>query len=431
MIDRYTTSEMEEVWSEDNKFKRWLDVEIYALEALSKLGKVPEDDLEKIKENASFDVERIKEIEALTRHDVIAFVNCVSESLGPEKRYLHYGLTSSDVVDTAMSALIKEAVEIIEKELQEFIEVLKGMAIRHKETVMVGRTHGVHAEPTTLGVKFALFYAEMKRNEERLKRAKESISAGKISGAVGTYANVPPYVEEYVCERLGLSPAPVSTQILQRDRHAELMCTLAIIGGSLDKLATEIRGLQKSETRELEEPFYKGQKGSSAMPHKKNPVVCERISGLVRSLRGNAQAALENQPLWHERDISHSSVERIIIPDSTIVTHYILRQAKRIVKDLQVNYHRMEKNINETYRLIFSQQVLLKLIDKGLTRDDAYVMVQKSAMKAWEEEKDFLEILKKENNILEHLSEDELEECFEPTYHLKNIENIFNRLGLD
>ncbi|UMZ74544.1 adenylosuccinate lyase [Natranaerofaba carboxydovora] len=430
MIERYTRPEMKKIWSLENKFKKWLEVEIYALEALSNLDVVPEDDVKKIRENASFEVSRILEIEEETRHDVIAFVSCVAESLGPEKRYLHYGLTSSDVVDTAMSALIKEACEVLLNDLDELTEALKEKAREHKDTVMIGRTHGVHAEPTTLGVKIALFYSEMLRNKERLERAKDSIAAGKISGAVGTYANVPPYVEEYVCEKMGLSPAPVSTQIIQRDRHAELMTTLAIIGGTLDKLATEIRGLQKSETREVEEPFYKGQKGSSAMPHKKNPVVSERISGLVRILRGNAQAALENQPLWHERDISHSSTERVIIPDSTIILNYILKQATRIIKDLKVNESRMEKNLQGTYGLVFSQQVLLKLIDKGVVRDDAYVMVQRNAMKSWEEERSFLSILKEDKEILDYLSEEELNDCFDPKYHLKNINAIFERLGI-
>ncbi len=430
MIERYTHPELKRIWSLENKFKKWLEVEIYALEALSNLDMVPIDDVKKIKENATFDVKRIEEIEQETRHDVIAFVNCVGESLGPEKRYLHYGLTSSDVVDTAMSALMKEAVEMLLKDMDELIEELKEKSRQHKDTVMIGRTHGVHAEPTTLGVKFALFYSEMLRNKERLKRAKESISAGKISGAVGTYANVPPYVEEYVCEQMGLSPAPVSTQIIQRDRHAELMTTLAIIGGTLDKLATEIRGLQKSETREVEEPFYAGQKGSSAMPHKRNPVVSERISGLVRILRGNAHGALENQPLWHERDISHSSIERVIIPDSTIIVNYILNQATRIVRDLKVYPQRMEKNLWGTYGLVFSQQVLLKLIDNGIVRDEAYVMVQRNAMKAWEEERSFLNILKEDKEILEHISKQELEECFDPKYHLKNINAIFERLEI-
>ena len=430
MIERYTLPEMKKIWSLDNKFKKWLEVEIYALEALSNLDVVPEDDVKKIRESASFEVSRILEIEEETRHDVIAFVSCVAESLGPEKRYLHYGLTSSDVVDTAMSALIKEACEVLLNDLDELTEALKEKAREHKDTVMIGRTHGVHAEPTTFGVKIALFYSEMLRNKERLERAKDSIAAGKISGAVGTYANVPPYVEEYVCEKMGLSPAPVSTQIIQRDRHAELMTTLAIIGGTLDKLATEIRGLQKSETREVEEPFYKGQKGSSAMPHKKNPVVSERISGLVRVLRGNAQAALENQPLWHERDISHSSAERVIIPDSTIILNYILKQATRIIRDLKVNESRMEKNLQGTYGLVFSQQVLLKLIDKGVVRDDAYVMVQRNAMKSWEEERSFLSILREDKEILEYLSEEELNDCFDPKYHLKNINAIFERLGI-
>lgn len=431
MISRYTLPQMERIWGEENKFNKWLEVEIYALEALEKLGEIPKMEVDKIKEKANFDVERIKELEEETRHDVIAFVNCVCEYLGDEKRYLHYGLTSSDVVDTAMSALIKEAVELIETELDGLIETLKKKAYEYKDAVMIGRTHGVHAEPMTLGVKFALFYSEMLRNRERLKRARESVSAGKISGAVGTYANVPPFVEEYVCEKMGLSPALVSSQVLQRDRHAELMSTLAILGGTLDKLATEIRGLQKSETREVEEPFYEGQKGSSAMPHKKNPVVSERISGLARILRGNAHTAFENQPLWHERDISHSSVERVIIPDSTIITHYILNQATRIVSGLNVNTARMEKNLMKTHGLVFSQQVLLSLIDKGFAREEAYGIVQRNAMKAWEEEKDFKEILKEAPEISKYLSENELAGCFDSSYHLKNIEAIFNKLHIN
>ncbi|OWZ84745.1 adenylosuccinate lyase [Natranaerobius trueperi] len=430
MIERYQTAEMKQLWDLEAKFKKWLDVEIYASEAFSELGEVPKEAVSKIRENAKIDVSRILEIEEETRHDVVAFTRSLSENMGSEKKYVHYGLTSSDVVDTALAALIKDALSIIQDELDQLIEVLKDKANEYKYTPIIGRTHGVHAEPTSLGLKLALFYDEMTRNKKRLEQAKDSISVGKISGAVGTFANVPPFVEEFVCEKMGLKPALTSTQILQRDRHAEVMSTLAILGGTMDKIATEIRNLQKSEVREVEEPFYKGQKGSSAMPHKRNPVNCEKISGLSRVLRSNAVTAFENQPLWHERDISHSSVERITIPDSTTLTHYLLKILKRIITDLHVYPENMKENINKTYGLVFSQRVLLRLIDKGLSREEAYDLVQKHAMKSWENGKNFKDLLKTDDKILELLPGDELDQCFDTDWYMKNIDYIFKRLGI-
>ncbi|MBT9172165.1 MAG: Adenylosuccinate lyase [Syntrophomonadaceae bacterium] len=430
MIERYTLPEMARLWTLENKFQKWLEIEIYACEAWAELGAIPREAAAAIRRQASFSVERILEIEAQTRHDVVAFTRCVAESLGEESKYLHYGLTSADVTDTALSALLKEASALLLAAVQELVLALKELARRHKYTLMMGRTHGVHAEPTTFGLKMALYVAEMERNRSRLERAKDNVAFGKLSGAVGTYANIDPFVEEYVCRKLGLEPDPVSTQIVQRDRHAELMTVLAIIAGTLDKLATEIRGLQKTETREVEEPFYQGQKGSSAMPHKRNPVNCEQISGLSRVVRANALVALENMPLWHERDISHSSAERVIFPDSTILLHYMLRNMTRIISGLHVNPENMRRNMQKTHGLTFSQQVLLALVQKGLTREKAYDLVQKYAMQAWEAGRPFRDLLAGDETIAQLLSSAELASCFDPDRALHKVDEIYRRLGI-
>ena len=430
MIERYTRPEIKRIWTLQNKFKTWLDIEIYACEAWSELGHIPKEDVDKIREKATFTVDRILEIEEQTRHDVVAFTRCVSESLGEEKKWVHYGLTSTDVVDMALSSRIVEAVDIILNDLKVLTEAVAVQAKNHKTTVMMGRTHGVHAELTTLGLKFALWYAELQRNIKRLENARESIAYGKMSGAVGTFANIPPFVEEYVCEKMGLKPAPISTQTLQRDRHAELMTTLAIIGGSLEKFATEVRSLQKTECREVEEPFRKNQKGSSAMPHKRNPIRCERITGMARILRGYASSAIENMALWHERDISHSSVERIIIPDATALVNYMVNLFTTIVKDLHVYPENMRRNIAISQGLTSSQRILLNLINKGLSREEAYDMVQRNAMVSWQEQIPFKQLLEEDEDIMKHLSQEELDAFFDDAYHLKNVDAIFERVGL-
>ncbi|AJO21205.1 adenylosuccinate lyase [Weizmannia coagulans] len=431
MIERYTRPEMGAIWTDENKYKAWLEVEILACEAWAELGEIPKADVQKIRENARFDVERILEIEQETRHDVVAFTRAVSESLGEERKWVHYGLTSTDVVDTALSYLIKQANEIIEKDLERFIEILKQKAIEHKYTVMMGRTHGVHAEPTTFGLKMALWHEEMKRNLERFRQAADGIRYGKLSGAVGTYANIDPFVEQYVCGKLGLKPAPISTQTLQRDRHAYYIATLSLIATSIEKFATEIRGLQKSETREVEEFFSKGQKGSSAMPHKRNPIGSENMTGMARVLRGYMVTAYENVSLWHERDISHSSAERIILPDATIAINYMLNRFGNIVKNLTVFPENMKRNMDKTLGLIYSQRVLLALIDKGMSREAAYDTVQPKAMESWEKQVPFKELLKKDPAIQSRLTEAELEACFDYYYHLKHVDTIFDRLGLN
>ncbi|KLV18216.1 adenylosuccinate lyase [Niallia circulans] len=430
MIDRYTRPEMGNIWTEENRFKAWLEVEILACEAWVKLGEIPEEDVKKIRENASFDIERIKEIEMDTRHDVVAFTRAVSETLGEERKWVHYGLTSTDVVDTALSYLIKQANEILLKDIENFIEILKNKAQEHKYTVMMGRTHGVHAEPTTFGLKLALWHEEMKRNLERFKAAAEGIEYGKISGAVGTYANIDPFVEQYVCKELGIKPAPISTQTLQRDRHADYMSTLALIATSIEKFAVEIRGLQKSETREVEEFFAKGQKGSSAMPHKRNPIGSENMAGLARVIRGYMLTAYENVPLWHERDISHSSAERIIIPDATIALNYMLNRFGNIVKNLTVFPENMKRNMDRTLGLIYSQRVLLALIDKGLTREEAYDTVQPRAMESWEKQVPFRELVDNDAVISSKLTKEEIDDCFDYHFHIKHVDTIFDRLGL-
>lgn len=430
MIERYSRPEMRAIWTEENKFKAWLEVEILACEAWSKLGVIPEEDVKKLWEKATFDMNRIYEIEEETRHDVVAFTRAVSETLGEEKKWVHYGLTSTDVVDTALSYLLRQANEILEKDIQDFIEVLADKAREHKDTVCMGRTHGVHAEPTTFGLKLALWYEEMKRNLARFQAAKKEVAYGKISGAVGTYANIDPFVEAYVCEKLGLSAAPISTQTLQRDRHAEYMATLALIATSLEKFATEIRGLQKSEMREVEEAFAKGQKGSSAMPHKRNPIGSENICGLARVIRGHMLTSYENVSLWHERDISHSSAERVILPDATQALNYMLRRFMNIVKNLTVFPENMKRNMDRTFGLIYSQQVMLKLIEKGMSREQAYDTVQPRAMQAWEEQRSFRAIVDEDATVSSTLSKEELDECFDYRYHLKHVDTIFQRLGL-
>jgi len=430
VIDRYSRPEMANLWTLEQRMYWWLQVEILATEAWSQLGVVPAEDAAAIRDKAAFDVHRVLEIEQETRHDVVAFTRAVSETLGEERKWVHYGLTSTDVVDTALSAQLQQAVALIRTDMVELSETLRELADKHRHTLMMGRTHGVHAEPTTFGLKCALWYAEMLRNLERMTSASERMRYGKISGAVGTYANVDPFVEQYVCEQLGLKPAPISTQTLQRDRHAEFVFTLALIGTTLDKIATEIRGLQKSEIRELEEPFYKGQKGSSAMPHKRNPVSCEQISGLSRVLRGFVIPALEDVPLWHERDISHSSVERIVFPDATILLDYMLNKMNRILKDLHVYPENMTRNMARTHGLIFSQRVLTALIDKGLSREEAYDTVQPRAMQAWEEERSFYEIIQAAPAVQTRLSADELKACFDPTWHIQHVDTILERLGI-
>ncbi len=430
MIERYTRPEMGAIWTEENKYQAWLEVEILACEAWSELGVIPSDDVNKIRQNASFDVERILAIEEETRHDVVAFTRAVSETLGDEKKWVHYGLTSTDVVDTALSYLLKQANTIIRNDLERFIEILKNKAIEHKHTVMMGRTHGVHAEPTTFGLKLSLWYQEMLRNLERFNQAAEVIETGKLSGAVGTYANIDPAVEAYVCEKLGLKPAPVSTQTLQRDRHAQYLSVLALIATSIEKFATEIRGLQKTETREVEEFFAKGQKGSSAMPHKRNPIGSENMTGMARVVRGYMMTAYENVALWHERDISHSSAERVILPDATIAVDYMLNRFSRIIDNLTVFPENMKRNIDRTHGVIFSQRVLLSLIDNGMSREEAYDLVQPNAMKAWETETHFRTLIEQEPQITKVLSQDQIDDCFDYTYHLKNVDQIFARMGL-
>lgn len=433
MISRYTRPEMGAIWTEENKFKAWLEVEILACEAWAELGDIPKEDVKKIRERASFDIDRIYEIEKETRHDVVAFTRAVSETeaLGEERKWIHYGLTSTDVVDTALSYILKQANEILLKDLENFIEILANKAKEHKYTVMMGRTHGVHAEPTTFGLKLGLWYEEMKRNLERFKHAADTVRVGKLSGAVGTYANINPFVEKYVCENLGLEAAPISTQTLQRDRHAHYMSTLALIATSVEKMAVEIRGLQKSETREVEEFFAKGQKGSSAMPHKRNPIGSENMTGMARLIRGYMLTAYENVPLWHERDISHSSAERVILPDATIALNYMLNRFGNIVKNLTVFPENMKRNMTRTYGLIYSQRVMLTLIDKGMVREEAYDIVQPKAMEAWETQVQFKELVEADERITNKLTQEEIDECFNYEHHLQHVDTIFERLGLN
>jgi adenylosuccinate lyase len=429
MIERYSRPRMKRIWSDENKFDKWLQVEIAVCEAWADLGVIPRKAIPKIK-LARVNLKRMEEILRETHHDITAFLGAVSESLGDESRFIHLGLTSSDVIDTALSLQLIEATELLSQDIKELITVLAQKAMKHKYTPMMGRTHGVHAEPISFGFKLALWTEEMRRNLRRLTEAKKTIAVGKISGAVGTYATLSPEVEEKACARLGLVPAPVSSQVLQRDRHAQFVTTLAIIASSLEKFATEIRGLQRTETREVEEPFAAGQTGSSAMPHKRNPELCERICGLARLVRGFALTSMENIALWHERDISHSSTERIILPDSCLVLDYTLSVFTSIMRGLQVYPQRMKRNLELTKGLLFSQRVMLALIDKGLSRQKAYELVQQSAMKAWKENKSFLKLLKADPEVTATLPEPELEPLFDYQYYLRYIDDVFKRLGL-
>jgi len=428
MIARYTRPEMGRLWDLQNKYQKWLDVEIAVCEAWAELGEIPRDELKVIRKKASFDIRKIDEIEKVVKHDVIAFLTSVAQSLGPESRFIHKGLTSSDILDTALALLMREASDIIIGDIRDLMEVMKKQAYKYKEIPMIGRSHGVHAEPMTFGLKFALWYEDMKRNLERMERAKRVISVGKLSGAVGTFSNIPPAVEEKVCKRLGLKPEAVATQVVQRDRHAEYLLTLALIAASVEKIAVEIRHLQRSEVLEAEEPFMAGQKGSSAMPHKRNPIGCENLTGLARLVRSNAMAALENIALWHERDISHSSVERVIIPDSSILADYMLARLRGILDRLQVYPKKMKENMAKSYGLFNSQRVMLALIDKGLGREYAYGVVQNTAMKSWKTESQFRTLLLKDKEIRKYLNKKEIENIFDLKYYLKNVNYIFKRV---
>jgi len=428
MIERYSREEMTAIWTAENRFRRWLDVEVAACEAWNRLGKIPDDSLKVIKAKADFDIDRIDEIERTVKHDVIAFLTSVADFVGPDSRYIHMGLTSSDVLDTSLALLMKEAASLIIKDIKGLMEVIKVRAFEHKMTVTIGRSHGIHAEPTTFGLKMALWHDEMKRNLQRMKRARDVIGYGKISGAVGTFANLPPSVEEYVCKKLGLKCAPVSTQIVQRDRHAEYFSTLAIVATSIEKFAVEIRHLQRTEVLEAEEHFTRGQKGSSAMPHKRNPVLSENLTGLARLVRGYGQSAIDNIPLWHERDISHSSVERVIGPDATILVDFMLTRMTTLVRDLVVYPKNMEKNLHLLQGLIFSQKVLLALVDKGESREDSYRLVQRNAMEVWKGKGDFKSLLKQDKEVTKRLGKREIDGCFDMSSHLANVDHIFKRV---
>ncbi len=428
MIPRYTRPEMAKIWEPANKFQKWLDIEIAACEARAKLGEIPRNSLATIKKRAKFNIKRIDKIEKTVKHDVLAFLTSVAENVGQHARYIHKGLTSSDIIDTALALLMREAADIIINDIKALQKVLKTNAYKYKNTLQMGRSHGIHAEPTTFGLTFALWHEEMKRNLYRMEAARETISYGQISGPVGTFSSIPPSIEKYVCKKLGLKPAPVATQVIQRDRHAEYMTSLALIASTIEKIAVEIRHLQRTEVLEAEEPFERGQKGSSAMPHKRNPVGCENLSGLSRVVRTNAMAAMENIPLWHERDISHSSVERIIIPDSTILINYMLVRLTGILKGIQVYPEKMIENINKSHGLFCSQRVLLKLTEKGLSRENAYRLVQKNAMQSWEQRRPFKELLKKDRLIKKYLSLEEIDQMFDLHYYTKNVNYIFKRV---
>lgn len=428
MIKRYTLPEMGKIWEDEFKYSTWLKIEILACEARAELGEIPAEDVNVIKNKANFEVERILEIEKTTKHDVIAFLTNVAEFVGPESRHIHYGMTSSDILDTTLSFQMKAAGNLLLTKLKKLKSALRERAFEHKHTICIGRSHGIHAEPTSMGLKFALWFEETKRNIERLKSAIENISVGQISGAVGTFEHLSPKVEEYVCKNMGLNPASVSTQIIQRDRHAQFLTTLAIIGATLEKIAVEIRHLQRTEVLEAEEYFSKGQKGSSAMPHKRNPIVSERITGLARLLRSNSMAALENVALWHERDISHSSVERVIVPDSCITLDYILNLMVNLITNLIVYPENMLKNLEITRGLVFSQSIMLKLVTKGITREEAYKLVQEPAMKVWQnKDKNLKDELLHSPEVMKLLTEDEIEEIFDSNKMLKNVDFIFAR----
>lgn len=431
MISRYTRPEMAAIWNDERKYQCWLEVELAADEAWSKLGHIPAEDVEKLHQRAKFNVERIQEIEAVTYHDVIAFTRCVSESLGPEKKWVHYGLTSTDVVDTAYGYQLKQVNEILRQDLADFKAIVARQAIKYKNTVMMGRTHGVHAEPTTFGLKLARWYSEIKRDIERFEHAAAGVEAGKISGAVGTFANIDPFVEKYVCQKLGIRAQEISSQVLPRDLHAEYLAALALIATSLEEFATEIRGLQKSETREVEEHFAKGQKGSSAMPHKRNPIGSENICGLARVIRGHMITAYEDVSLWHERDISHSSAERIILPDTTILLDYMLHRFGKILDTLTVFPENMKRNMGRTFGLIYSGRVLLKLIDKGMSREAAYDLIQPKTAQSWDEQVQFRPLLEKDPQITSRLSAADLDDAFDYHWHLRRVDEIFQRVGLE
>lgn len=430
MIPRYSRPIMASIWSDENKFQKMLDIEILACEAMSNLGKVPKKELQQIKSRARFSVKRIEKIEQKTRHDVIAFLHNIAEYVGPASRFVHQGLTSSDVLDTALSVQMKEAAGILLEDLKKLSIELRKKAKKYKHTIIVGRSHGVHAEPTTFGLKLALFVDEIERCIERMERARDIISYGKISGPVGTYSNIEPYVEEYVCKKLGLKPANISTQILQRDHHADYLAQIALVGATLEKIAVEIRNLQKTELREVEEPFSKGQKGSSAMPHKRNPVMCERITGLARVLRANAGAAIENIALWHERDISHSSAERIIIPDSTILLDYMLNDMLFIIKNMHVYPDNMRNNLAKTRGLIFSARILVELEKRGTERRKAYDIIQRCAMKVWDENVNFKETLWNDKDFIKIIRPREIEELFDLGYYTRHVDRIFKKVGI-
>lgn len=428
MIPRYTRKEMGDIWSMENKFRKWLEVEIAVCEAWAELGKIPHNALKEIREKADFDLKRIDEIEATVKHDVIAFLTAVAEKVGPVSRYIHMGLTSSDVVDTALALQIRQAAELIMEDLKKIEELFRKKAFQYKDTICMGRSHGVHAEPTSFGLRFALWYEETRRNIDRLASAIDRISVGKISGAVGTFSNLPPEIEEIALRKLGLKPEPVATQVVQRDRHAEFLSVLALIAAMIEKVAVEIRHLQRTEVLEAEEPFTEGQKGSSAMPHKRNPVGCENLSGLARLVRSNAFASFENIALWHDRDISHSSVERVIIPDSCILVDYMLNRLYGIIKDLRVYPERMLKNIELSYGLYNSQRVLLALVEKGLTREEAYRLTQSNAMLSWQKGVPFMDLLLADKEIKKYLTEDEIKSIFDLNYYTRNIEYIYRRV---
>jgi adenylosuccinate lyase len=428
MIERYTLPEMGTLWSQHNKFQKWLDVEIAVCEVHAEDGTIPRDALSEIKAKAAFTVERVNEIERTTDHDVIAFTTNLAENIGPSSRFVHYGLTSSDVVDTANALLLKESCDLLLSKIDLLLDVLKKRAFEFKDTPQIGRTHGIHAEPTSFGLTWALWYSEFQRNRERLQRAKEAVSVGKISGAVGAFAHLAPDVEERVCQRLGLKAAPVSTQVIQRDRYAEYLCTLGIIASSLEKIALQVRHWQRTEVREAQEKFKVGQKGSSAMPHKRNPILSERICGMARTIRANAIVGMENIALWHERDISHSSAERIVLPDSSAALDYILAKAASLLDGLVVYPENMMKNLNATRGLVFSGQLMLALTQKGVSREDAYTWTQRNAMKVWDEGGEYRELVMKDADISSRLSEEEIARVFDVAHYLRNVEQVFERV---
>jgi len=431
MIERYTRPEMGNIWAAENRFRNWLEIEILACEAWAQLGKIPAEAVAEIRRKADFNVQRIDEIESVTRHDVLAFLTCVAEYVGDSSKYIHLGMTSSDILDTGLSMQMKQAAQVIRRGLEELRTVLARLAKAHKYTLMMGRTHGVHAEPVTFGLKMALWLSQVDRCRERMQRAEEIVSVGKISGAVGTFANIDPFIESYVCERLGIKAEAVSTQIIQRDRHAEYLAQLAVVASTLEQFATEIRNLQRTEILEVEEAFAPGQKGSSAMPHKRNPITVERVVGLARVIRSNALVGLENVALWHERDLTHSSCERVIIPDSTILLDYILSKFTEVMAGLLVYPENMMTNLNRTLGLIFSQRLMLALVDKGVSRETAYAWTQRNALEAWRQRVDYLELVLQDPDVRNLLSEEELRQLFDYQYHTRHIDYIFTRVGLD